>query len=276
MKRSLLLIFTCGIIYLAGSSYSTGPSQAGHITAVSGCNVSGCHGASSTATIPSLVLVGKMSGDTVKDGKYTPGVTYIVTVIGNNAAAQGFGFILRSSQNSGAAQAGSFANPTPSASTKTQSAGAFTVFEHKSIVPVTSGGFSASVEWTAPAASSGNVVMNLAVNAVNSNGTTSGDQWNTTTVILSEGPPSSVEAIAGGLQFNAYPNPANNILNIDIQNSASNEYQYTIYTTAGTVAAQGHLGNNVNSIDVSTLASGMHFISITNGIEQKVITFNKL
>lgn len=276
MKRSLLLFLTCGIVYLAASSYSTGPSQAGHITAVSGCNVSGCHGPASTATIPSLVVVAKASGDTVKDARYSPGVTYVVTVMGSNASAQGFGFILRTSQNSGAAQAGSFANPTPSASTKTQSAGAFTVFEHKSVVPVTSGGFSASVEWTAPAASSGNVVMNLAVNAVNSNGTSTGDQWNTTTVILSEGWPASVEATAGGLQFNAYPNPANNILNIDIQNNSSNKYRYTIYSMNGVMAAQGHLNNSVNSIDVSTLASGMHFISITNGTEQKVITFNKL
>jgi hypothetical protein len=44
----------------------------------------------------------------------------------------------------------------------------------------------------------------------------------------------------------------------------------------GVMAAHGHLGNNVNTIDVSALASGMHFISISNGMEQKVITFNKL
>lgn len=276
MKHSLLLFLTCGIVYLAGSSYSSGPSLAGHVTAVNGCNLSGCHGASSTATIPSLVVVAKASGDTVKDGKYTPGVSYIVTVIGNNAAAQGFGFILRASQNGGSAQSGSFANPTPSASTKIQSVGGFTVFEHKSIVPVTSGGFSASAEWTAPAASSGNVVMNLAVNAVNSNGTTSGDQWNTTSVTLTENTTSSVAAIDGGLQLNVYPNPVVSSLNVDLMNNSAADFNYTIYSMNGVKAAQGHLNNNVNTIDVSALASGMHFISITNGVEQKVITFNKL
>lgn len=276
MKRSLLLFFTCGIIYLAGSGYSSGPSLAGHITAVSGCNVSGCHGPSSTATIPSLVVVAKASGDTVKDARYSPGATYVVTVLGSNASAQGFGFILRASQNSGAAQAGSFTNPAPSASTNTHVVGGFTVFEHKSIVPVTSGGFNASIEWTAPAAGAGNVVMHLAVNAVNANGTTSGDQWNTTTAMLSEGWPSSVETIANSLELRAYPNPANNVLNIDIRNSTSDHYDYAIYSMNGAVVAQGNLNNNVNSIDVSVLASGMHFISIANGIEQKVITFNKL
>ncbi len=276
MKRTLLLFLTCGIVYLAASSYSNGPSQAGHITAVSGCNVSGCHGASNAATVPSMVVVAKTSGDTVKDNKYTPGVTYVLTVVGSNATAQGFGFILRASQNGGAAQAGSFTNPTPSASTKTQLAGGFTVFEHKSILHPGFGLFSASVDWTAPAAGAGNVVMNLAVNAVNANGTTSGDQWNTTSVSLTEGPPSSVEAIAVSLQLNAYPNPANNILNIDIQNNAAGNYTYTIYSMNGVKAAQGSLNHNVNSIDVSALAKGMHFISITNGIEQEVITFNKL
>lgn len=276
MKRSLLLFLTCGIVYLAGSSYSSGPSLAGHVTAVNGCNLSGCHGASNAATVPSLVVVAKTSGDTVKNGKYTPGVTYIVTVIGNNPAAQGFGFILRAAQNSGAAQAGSFANPTPSASTKTQSAGAFTVFEHKSVVPASSGGFSASVEWTAPVAGAGNVAMNLAVNAVNGNGTTSGDQWNTTSVTLTENTTSSVAAIDGGLQLNVYPNPVVSLLNVDLMNNAAADFNYTIYSMNGVMAAQGQLSNNVNTIDVSALTTGMHFISITNGTVQKVITFNKL
>lgn len=277
MKRSLLLFFTCGIIYLAGSGYSSGPSLAGHATAVSGCNVNpGCHGASNSATMASLVVVAKASGDTVKDSKYTPGITYVVTVMGSNPTAPGYGFILRASQNGGMAQAGSFANPMPSVSTKTQPVGGFTVFEHKSIIPDVFGTFSASVDWTAPTAGAGNVVMNLAVNGVNANGTTSGDQWNTTSVTLNEGWPSSVEAIAHSLQLRAYPNPANSVLNIAIQNSTSDHYDYAVYSMNGAVVLQGHLNSNVNSIDVSTLASGMHFISITNGIEQNVITFNKL
>lgn len=276
MKRTLLLSLTCGIVYLAASSYSGGPSQAGHITAVSGCNVSGCHGPSSTATIPSLVVVTKATGDTVKNGKYTPGVLYTVTVIGRNSIAQGFGFILRASQNGGTSQSGAFANPTPTTTTKTQAVGGFTVFEHKATVPVSSGGFSATVDWTAPAAGAGNVVMNLAVNGVNATGTTAGDQWNTTTVALTEGPPSSINAIAHGLQLKAYPNPAKNVLNIDMQQSTSDKYHYSIYSINGVLAMQGYLNNNVNSIDVSGLASGTHFIRITNGIEQQVMTFNKL
>lgn len=276
MKRSLLLFLTCGVVYLAASSYSGGPSLAGHITAVNGCNLSGCHGASSTATVPSLVVVAKASGDTVKNGKYTPGVAYIVTVMGSNASAQGFGFILRASQTGGTAQAGSFANPVPSTSTKTQLVGGFTVFEHKSVIPDVFGTFNASVEWTAPAAGAGSVAFNLAVNGVNGTGTTAGDQWNTTSVTLTEGPPSSVAAIAGSMQISIYPNPVVGLLNVDMNNNAAGNFNYAIYSMNGAMAAQGQLNNNVNSIDVSSLASGMHFISITNGAEQKVITFNKL
>lgn len=272
MKKTLLLSFTAAMLYLAVSSFSTGPSATAftHTTAENGCGGGSCHGsASSSATAASLIVIHKSTGDTVRNGQFTPGETYTVVVGGTNAVQSHYGFILRASQNGGTAQAGTFANPMPGATTKTQMVGGFTVFEHKAKVPAMSGGFSATVDWTAPAQGGGTVTMHLAVNGVDNNNGATGDQWNTTSTSLAEAPV-SVSTVATEVHITAYPNPAASTLYLKgISNTA---YNYTVYNLNGSVVAQGMFNN---SVDVSSLASGTYFLNLTNGQTNEVVTFNK-
>lgn len=70
-----------------------------------------------------------------------------------------------------------------------------------------------------------------------------------------------------------YPNPASDILNIELKNSAINSYE--ILNIDGSVVTSGDLTNSSSSIDVSQLASGTYFIKLRNeltmGIQKIVI-----
>ncbi len=269
MKRILLLSCTATVLYLSLTSSSNGPSLTGHATAALGCDNGGsCHGGASSATTATLILIEQSTGDTVKDGKYKPSEPYTVAVAGSNATATHYGFMLRASKNSAADQAGSFANPTPSMYTKTQpiSPSPFTVFEHKAPVPAMSNALEATVQWTAPATGTGDVVMHLSVNAVNNNGNTSGDQWASTSTTFAE-KPASVASVNKS-DINIFPNPVSNTLYIN----ANKNYQYTVVAINGSVELNG----NSNQIDVTGLATGMHILRITDGQNVQIFTFNKL
>jgi|GEM_PF-5939093 len=277
MKRTLLLFFSASIIFLSLSSNKNGASQSGLTVVNNGCNgTGGCHGAMSSATVAKLYMIEKSSGDTIKNGKYSPGATYQVVVTGTNSTATAFGFMLSSRVATTSTQFGTFANPTPSTLTKIQSFSGLSVFEHKNTIPAVAGAFAATAEWTAPKPGSGDITMHLYVNAVDGTGSTANDQWDEDVTTLGQGDNASVNSIANSISVSVYPNPANNTLNIELQNNYTNNYQYAIYSMNGTVTATGQMNNNVNSIDVSALPSGVHFLKVTYGAQQKVISFSKL
>ncbi len=279
MKRYLLLFCTAGLLYVSLSSSSNGPSNTpqGVQTAKTGCGGGGCHGTTFTPTNSTIDIIEDGQTSPVADGKYKPNGSYTVGVTVFASSAQRFGFIMLVTDAAGN-QAGTLANPLSVPHVKITTKGQFTVAEHPSPVSPVGGGLAIpGLDWTAPPAGKGAVTFYVAVNAVNNNGSAdAGDNYVLLSKTYQENTSVSVEDIQREIEVVAYPNPANNLLNIDIQNSTSNKYHYSIYSMNGVLTAQGHLNNNVNSIDVSTLSSGMHFISITNGIEQKVITFNKL
>lgn len=276
MKRTLLLFFSVSIAFLALSSYKNGASLGGTTVVNNGCNgTGGCHGTMSSATDAKLYLIEKISGDTVKNGKYSPGASYTAVVTGTNASAAAFGFML-SSTDVASMQFGTFANPMPASNTKTQSFSGLTVFEHMSPINATAGAFSASVDWTAPKPGNGDITMRLYVNAVDGTNTTANDQWDEEITTLNQGDNASIAGVGNIISMSVYPNPASNVLNIDISNGNSNNYQYAIYAISGAVTATGNMTNSINSIDISDLQSGIHFLKVTDGSQQKVIRFNKL
>lgn len=64
------------------------------------------------------------------------------------------------------------------------------------------------------------------------------------------------------LEYTIYPNPANDILNIDIDNQFTEDYRYTIFDIYGRVFLDEI--NQQSSISVSKLNSGIYFIRISN------------
>ena len=61
-------------------------------------------------------------------------------------------------------------------------------------------------------------------------------------------------------QFEVYPNPASDILNIT---RVSNRADYTIYSSIGQVVAKGKVQDN--KVNVSGLATGAYIITVEDG-----------
>lgn len=272
MKYYLMTLLAAAILLVTMSSYKNGGSSASNTWNIIGCSGSGCHGGTADYITVNFMLdsfVVPLSG-----GEYKPGKKYQITITATPLAAK-YGFsttVTDKSHN----QAGILSYPTTQPDVKTVTKLGVTVAEHSNPINPVASGFRVSLDWTAPVKGTGDVSFITNVMVANNNGIADAmEHYKLKAVILREKKPATVNLIEENV-FNIYPNPANHLLNIDIQNRTSNTYHYTIYAMNGVIAAQGHLDNNINCIDVSALASGMHFISITNGTQQKVITFNKL
>ncbi|MEZ5015637.1 MAG: choice-of-anchor V domain-containing protein [Flavipsychrobacter sp.] len=280
MKKTILL-FTCisGLLYLTLTSSSNGASATpkGHTAASTGCGGSGCHGtAASTATTASITLKDKATGTTITSGKYESGKTYVVTVTGNNSAAVEFGYML-STTNGSNGQAGTLANASAGSKIQTIPPGTYTVAEHNAPIPASSGMFTATFDWTAPATGTGNVTMNLAVNATNNNNATTGDQFNTTNLVLAEDN-TSVGTIAKSISVSTYPNPVVNELNIKFGNIITSTYHIQVINMQGQIIAQQT--NTVSSSSVVKLnttnwASGIYHVVLNNGAAKQSIQIVK-
>lgn len=271
MKKSILLFTTiAGLLYVSLSSYQGGASIAGHAKAKDGCSGAGCHGAASTAVTSSIVVKEKSSGTVVTE--YEAGVDYEVTVTGMHATATKYGYMARILDAS-SMQAGSFANA--SAGSKVQLvSGGVSVVEHSSPINASSGMFTATFDWTAPTAGTGAVTIELAVNATNGNGTAdAGDVFSTSSAVVTE-KNTSVGTIANGVDIKTYPNPAQNVLNIDLKNAVNGNYHLSAYNIAGQVVANEEVAvNGSSSIQLNTSAwkAGIYIIRLSkDGAQQSV------
>ena len=69
-----------------------------------------------------------------------------------------------------------------------------------------------------------------------------------------------------------YPNPASNILNLDAATPISN---VEIINVLGQVLLSKTSNTSISQIDVSSLATGNYFISVTSENNKKVLQFLK-
>lgn len=260
MKRILLLLSACGMVYITMSSYKTGASSTPQGAEVSflGCSGSGsgCHGAASTNTGITVTLVEDTTGKTITNA-YAPGTTYTVTVSGTNSSAAAFGYMTRF-KNASNMQAGSLSDI--SSGSKIQAVGGFDVAEHSNPI-VNSGSFSATFTWTSPAKGAGTVTINTAVNAVNNDGTANGDEYSINLLNLQEGPALSVNTVAKELPLNIYPNPTTD--KFTLQSSLSTTNNYTVYSITGQVITTGKFSGST-ILETSRWSSGTYILQVFN------------
>ena len=57
-----------------------------------------------------------------------------------------------------------------------------------------------------------------------------------------------------------YPNPVNNILNINI--GSNSDLNYSIFNITGQTIIKGIFDNSINGIDFSTLSEGIYFLKV--------------
>ena len=205
MKKNVLLT-TLGLLFLAflfyeassGVAATQGADRTGAPGSDAGCN--SCHGGGAFNTSVSVAV---LDGETPVTA-YEPGMKYTfrVTVNAANNPA-GYGFQAVGVVANGNANAGSF-GAAPSGTQVTNLSGR-QYFEHSQRNTANSW----SIEWTAPAAGTGEVRFYAAGNAVNANGDSGGDSPASlpSPLSLSENVASSLAAVRQlDLNMKVFPN----------------------------------------------------------------------
>ena len=75
------------------------------------------------------------------------------------------------------------------------------------------------------------------------------------------------------LQWNVYPNPANNILRVNLSSNDPNSYSVSIIDVTGRIVLSHFLDNEI--INISALKSGMYFIKLINTKTRSVVGTEK-
>lgn len=282
MKRILLFSLSAGIIALTFSSYSNGPFQggAGNRTGSAGtsasCSGGGCHDANSANTTAGIGLLTLSNGPV---SAYTPGVTYKVQVIGGNTTGlPKFGFqVSCAKQSATSTKAGTFANATNIA--VRNATGSMPVVEHTApLAGNVAGGQAAyitSFNWTAPAKGTGTVRFYVTLNAVNGNGSVTGDQPATTTPLdVPEAPSSSIASVER-LHLSVYPNPTTDELHLQL--NGADDCLVHVFDISGKVASSQSVTvtNGSASINTSRLRAGNYYVLLQQGSQQYGATFQK-
>lgn len=149
--------------------------------------------------------------------------------------------------------------------------GSINVIEHSTPLSISSTTYRTIFEWTAPPKGTGDVTFYVMVNAVNGTGTASGDQPSVgMTKVINEKPAASITENQISQEFEIFPNPCSNVVNIK-----SNHTHALIYTIYDALGKEITGGMNQNLIDVATLQNGFYLIKIQNEQYQKLIPFVK-
>ncbi len=264
MKKTLLTLATLGLITFTMSAFDSVESVHGVMNS-SGApagttgspgdamSCTSCHGGTTT---PSSGWI----STTIPAGGYVPGETYTITAKVVKAGITKFGFQM-AVQNAAGTNLGTLVNPDA----KTQLVGQGNYATHR--LQSTSGTDSAtwSVDWTAPAAGTGDVTIYLAGNAANGNGQSTGDQIFTEALTISEGSLSAWSA-ENTLDLQVFPNPSTGLFTLNSQNPFTGDIQVEVRDMKGQLVRKQSISNtaiqNGFTLDLSEAVAGIYFLNI--------------
>ncbi|GCD77018.1 MAG: choice-of-anchor V domain-containing protein [Thermaurantimonas sp.] len=266
IKKYKLTAATALLILLSGmiKSNSNGAFSTGYTGAPidNGMNCSGCHGGQ-TSNSTSLIT------SNIPPTGYVPGTKYQITINAQHPTLNRFGFMLTAQTNT--------TNPIH--------VGTWSLLNNQTQLRInnryvshTSQGTQGSnnartwqVEWTAPAAGTGAVAIYAAVNAVNGNGTTSGDQTILGSLIVGESSVSLNETKTPAVRI--FPNPVKSEF-VQIENVVPFS-RVEIFTLDGRLAKKEDFGKTTSAtVKVSDLKSGIHLFVIFD--EQTMLNTQKI
>jgi hypothetical protein len=110
--------------------------------------------------------------------------------------------------------------------------------------------------WIAPSDASGNITFYFAANAVNNNGSQSGDGGTNSTFVMTEFVTSNNDFLDENITL--YPNPASEIVYLKDNTLA---IKYSIIDVIGRVVKTSNL-NEHSAIDISNLKNGIYFVNL--------------
>ncbi|MDR3678587.1 MAG: T9SS type A sorting domain-containing protein [Flavipsychrobacter sp.] len=282
-KRILLFTLTASIGYLslssykAGLAYHSGLNRTGAQASSATCGGSGCHGGNSTNTTVSITL--DSAGGVPVTG-YTPGASYTVVIKGTNTSSlPQFGFQYSTVSGTGAAQVQAGTSTAPSGGHIYTVAGIRFV-EHSSPMAGTSGTYTVSFPWTAPASGAGVVTMYCTLNAVNGDGSANNTDLSANTSITLTEYPLGLKQLSQSIGIKAFPNPATNQFSIKIDNAIPGIYNINVYNMSGQImSAQNlHTTGNVTetTVDCSNWPKGYYGVQIIQNGAQRLLPIVKM
>lgn len=226
-------------------------------------NCTACHSGTinSGAAMTSIVSSSLASG-------YMPGQTYTITGVMSEASVLKFGYELTVEKDADNSKVGTFVL-TDATRTKLVNSNNAVTHTASGTTPTGSGpgGNSTtwSVDWTAPAAGTGDVTIYAAFNSTNNDGGISGDNIHTESFSVSEiiqtGLSEGKEVVAATI----FPNPVKSSFEISTTKTIDN---VVVYNLAG--KRMTNVNQTVNKFDASDLPTGIYFVQIES--EGKLIT----
>ena len=229
----ILLSFSGGI----GGSRSGSPGDGG--TTCTACHAPGANFGASASISTNIPASG-----------YELNTNYQITVNASSSAS-GHGFQLTSERIDTNAKVGSFTAGTGSVA---QNGG--NAVSHQGISA--SGNW--TFTWTSPSTDVGDVTFYAAVNAVNGNGSTSGDQVVTTSQsVITNGVLGITDAKR--LNFEMFPNPASENVTIQLPTNSENAL-VEFYDYVGRLALSKKVSDLDKVVNVSSLSSGIYMIKV--------------
>ncbi len=279
-KQILLLTAASAFAYitlssnLGGAANPTtggGGNRTGAKLSSTTCGGSGCHGTGTTTT----VAIAVMSGSTAVT-QYVPGNTYTVTITGSNTSSlPKFGFQFAAVSGTGAAQvqAGTFSGLPTNVASHTYSL--LNLIEQTSQLNGTSGSYTTSFNWTAPSTAVGPITMYCTLNAVDGNGSeNSADISGNTSTTLAVST-TAVPSMSTKTTVKAYPNPAVNDINVQMDNAYAGNYTIQAFDMNGKIVTKQIVnvngGSNTTTLNTSNWARGNYHIAIEKEGFRKVI-----
>ena len=257
MKNNILLFSSCLLTFLLLVNFSAGPGVVANraLTTAPGetgsfCAQAGCHG--SGAFNQTTIITVKDSQGQVIDS-YEPGEDYEVTVEINagsgDPAAYGFQMVaLIDADDTGTNSWSDIPNTVHQVSLLSRD-----YVEHDG--PNTTGN-TFTLDWTAPEVGAGSVTFYAAGNAVNLNGSSSGDDADTTRLTLTELISSSVDDLnLSQVIVNVFPNPVTDVLNLSFEK----EFE-------GKISASNLVGQKVLDYSFKGTNTSLNLTGLTQGL----------
>ena len=261
----IVLLSTILLISFSGGPARTqGQDRTGSPLTTGGAPCQTCH---SAGAFEPMLTVEILDND-VAVTSYEPEKTYMFrATIETTGSPAEFGFQSVALSGADNANAGTFG--TPDADMSVAPLDGRDYFEHRS--PRTEGLF--EIEWTAPAAGTGDVRIYASCVAANNNNSSGGDGSVRLIdpVLLTEMTTSVGILNDQNVALDVFPNPVSDFLNVNITLEGSDRFDLRLFNNVGQLLQSESLnfnaGENRHQLDLSKLPLGIYMVQLSNGKE---------
>jgi hypothetical protein len=281
--KKMLYIFSGLVTILLFVNNATGPvirQQKGY-TGAPGDQANTCVTCHNTGTFaPTATLQVFDAAGTTAVTKYALGVEYTIrlTITATSGTPTGFGFQMIDIRKSDNSNVKGFLPKTSQAANigiDTITATSRVYAEHNAILT----GNVINVKWKAPATDLGNIVFYAAGNAINSGGSTAGDNGTPSVQFQLASPlTSSVNELAQNISIEVSPNPTPSVVALRLESKINKAVKIQVVDLVGrTVLSEKWgitVGTNQRSLDLNGFSRGVYMIQIIEGqdvVSKKII-----